>query len=148
MLVFIGKLSLSALRWVAICPCFNNFLGFWHHFVLAKPATTSKRVKVSKVWRCASWRSPVPANGGPSPGWQFFSYCWRRNAGIAPTALLWLAEAVWWRTAALWIPRGRFLTSVSIMEDRKTWNATKRKWLFDLSNRSLNIHKHFAVGNS
>ena len=45
MLVFIGSISMSTLRWVAICQGFANFSGFLHHFVLAKIAPSSKRVK-------------------------------------------------------------------------------------------------------
>ena len=44
MLVFIGKLSWSTLRWVPICQGFSQFSGFLHHFVLAKLATSSTRV--------------------------------------------------------------------------------------------------------
>ena len=40
MLVFIGKLSLSTLRWVPICQGFSDFSGFLHHFVLAKLAAS------------------------------------------------------------------------------------------------------------
>ena len=47
MLVFIRKLSLSTLRWVPICQGFSHFSGFSHHFVSAKLATTSIRVKES-----------------------------------------------------------------------------------------------------
>ena len=40
MLVFIGKLSPSTLRWVPICQGFSHFSGFLHNFVLAKSATS------------------------------------------------------------------------------------------------------------
>ena len=43
--VLIWKLSLSTRRWVPICQGFSNFLGILHHFVLAKLATSSIRVK-------------------------------------------------------------------------------------------------------
>ena len=45
LLVFIGKLSLSTLRWVPMCQGFSHFFGFLHHFVLAKLATSSISVK-------------------------------------------------------------------------------------------------------
>ena len=45
MLVFIRKLSLSTLRWIPMCQGFSHFSGFLHHFVLAKVATSSIRVK-------------------------------------------------------------------------------------------------------
>ena len=41
-----GELSLSALRWVLICKGFSHLLGFLHHFVLAKVATSSIRVSL------------------------------------------------------------------------------------------------------
>ena len=47
MLVFIGKLSLSTLRWVPICQGFSHFLGLLQHFVLAKLSTSSIRVNVA-----------------------------------------------------------------------------------------------------
>ena len=46
MLVFIGKLSQSTLRWVPICHGFSDFSGFLHHFVIANLATSSIRVKM------------------------------------------------------------------------------------------------------
>ena len=46
MLVFIGQLSLSSLRRVPICQGSSHFSAFLHHFVLAKLATTSIRVKL------------------------------------------------------------------------------------------------------
>ena len=49
MLVFIERLSLSTLRWVPMCQSFNHFLGFLHHFVLAKLATSSIRVKAAML---------------------------------------------------------------------------------------------------
>ena len=45
MLVFIGKLSLSTIRWVPICHGFSHIYAFCHHFMLKKLATSSKRVK-------------------------------------------------------------------------------------------------------
>ena len=51
MLVFIGKLSLSALRWIPMCQGFRQFSGFMHHFVLAKLASTIWRVNISSfIW--------------------------------------------------------------------------------------------------
>ena len=44
MLVFIGKLSLSTLRWVWICQSFSHFSGSLHYLVLAKFTTSSIRV--------------------------------------------------------------------------------------------------------
>ena len=44
MLVFIGKLSLSTLRWVPICQGFDHFSGFLHLFVLTKLVASSIRV--------------------------------------------------------------------------------------------------------
>ena len=44
MLVLIGKISLSTLRWVPICQGFSDFSGFLHYFVLANLATSSIRV--------------------------------------------------------------------------------------------------------
>ena len=41
MLVFIKKLSLITLRLVPMCQGFSDFLGFAHHFVLARLATSS-----------------------------------------------------------------------------------------------------------
>ena len=46
MLVFIGQLSLSTLRWVPMWQVFNYFSDFLHHFVFAKLATTSIREKI------------------------------------------------------------------------------------------------------
>ena len=43
MFVFIGKLSVSILRWVPMCLSFNHFSGFWKKIVLAKVATNSIR---------------------------------------------------------------------------------------------------------
>ena len=46
MLVFIGKLSLSTLRLVPMClHGFSHFSGCSHHYVLAKLATSSIKVK-------------------------------------------------------------------------------------------------------
>ena len=44
-LVLIGKLSSSTLRWVPICQGSSDFSGFLHYFVLAKLATSIIRVK-------------------------------------------------------------------------------------------------------
>ena len=51
-LVFIGKLSLSTLRWIPICQGFGHFLGLLHHFVLTKFATRSIMVNGMPTW-CA-----------------------------------------------------------------------------------------------
>ena len=45
MLVLIRKPSLSTLGWVPICQGFSHFSAFLYHFVLAKLATSSIRVK-------------------------------------------------------------------------------------------------------
>ena len=45
-LVLIGKLSPSTLRWVPICQGFSNFSGFLHYFILAKLAISSIRFKM------------------------------------------------------------------------------------------------------
>ena len=44
MLVFIGKLSRSTVRWVPICQGFSHISAFCHHFLLIKLATSSERV--------------------------------------------------------------------------------------------------------
>ena len=41
-MVDIGKLPLSTLRWLSMCQGFIHFSGFLHHFVLAKLATSIK----------------------------------------------------------------------------------------------------------
>ena len=46
MLVFIGKRSLSSLRWVPMCQGFNSYSGFLHHFAMAKLATSSIWINV------------------------------------------------------------------------------------------------------
>ena len=45
MFVFIGKLSLSTLRWIPMCQGFSNFSGFLYHIVLVKLATSSIGIK-------------------------------------------------------------------------------------------------------
>ena len=45
MLVFIGKLLLSTLRWEPMFQGFSHLLGFLYHFVFAKLATSNVRVK-------------------------------------------------------------------------------------------------------
>ena len=45
MLVFIGCLSLSTLRWVPMCQGFSHFSAFLHHFIMATVAATSIRDK-------------------------------------------------------------------------------------------------------
>ena len=47
MLVFIGKLSLSTLKWLPICKGFSHFKDFLHHFVCAKLATCSIRLRAN-----------------------------------------------------------------------------------------------------
>ena len=50
MFVFIGILSLTALRWVSMCQGFSViFLRFLHHFILAKLATSNIRVKHTPI---------------------------------------------------------------------------------------------------
>ena len=57
MLVFIGKLLLSTLRWVPICQGFSYFSRSLHHFVLAKLATSSIRVKPDEDWTGDDYRN-------------------------------------------------------------------------------------------
>ena len=53
MLVFIGILLLSTLRWVPICQGFSDFFSFFCiNFVLAKLVTSSIRVKKSSSTCC------------------------------------------------------------------------------------------------
>ena len=47
MLVFIGQLLLSTLRWVPVCQGFHHFSGCLDHFVLDKLATCSLRVELA-----------------------------------------------------------------------------------------------------
>ena len=49
MLVFIGKLSPSAFRWVPMCHGFSDFSAFCHHFMSTKLETSSNRVN-SKIY--------------------------------------------------------------------------------------------------
>ena len=49
MLVSIRKLSLSTLRWVPICQSSCHFRSFLHHFVMAKLATSTIRVKTNPL---------------------------------------------------------------------------------------------------
>ena len=71
MLVFIGKLSPSTLRWVPMCQGFTHFSGLLHHFILAKLATSSIKVKPL----CCRWliwsiqNSVTKAKKWPKP-WQ------------------------------------------------------------------------------
>ena len=60
MVVFIGKLSLSTIRWVPICQGFSHFSAFFHHFMLAKLATSSDRVKY--VWKLSCWAIVMRVN--------------------------------------------------------------------------------------
>ena len=53
MLVFIGELSQSTIRWVPICHGLSHFHGFLHHFELTKLATISQTVK-EKLFHCGS----------------------------------------------------------------------------------------------
>ena len=46
MFILSGKLSLSTLRWVPMCKGFSHYSDFLHHFVLAKLASSSIRVKL------------------------------------------------------------------------------------------------------
>ena len=50
MLVFIWKLSMSALRWVPICQGSSLSSGFLHLFVVFKVVTSSIRVKLKLHW--------------------------------------------------------------------------------------------------
>ena len=63
-LVFIGKLSLSTLRWIPICQGSSDFSGFLPHFVLAKLVPSSIRVNQ----RCSS-------GSELQPSWQMSSSC-------------------------------------------------------------------------
>ena len=49
MWIFIGKLALSTIRWVPMCHILRHFSGVLHHFVLAKLATSSVRVRLKRV---------------------------------------------------------------------------------------------------
>ena len=67
-LVFIWKLSLSSLIWVPICQGFSHFSGFLHHFVLAKLASSRRRVNLS-FW------APVPISSMPLLGQCIPKWC-------------------------------------------------------------------------
>ena len=54
LLVFIGKLSRSNLRWIPICQGFSDFSGLLHHFVIGNLATRSIRVKAG--WAFSPWK--------------------------------------------------------------------------------------------
>ena len=45
MLLLIGKLSLSTLRWVPVCQDFSHFSGFLHQYVLAQLASSIRVMK-------------------------------------------------------------------------------------------------------
>ena len=64
MLVLIGKLSLSVLRGVPICQHFSHFSGLLHHFVLAKLASSSIRVRRELVAGLKDSLWPVTASLG------------------------------------------------------------------------------------
>ena len=51
MLVFIGKLSPSTLRWVPISQGFSHFSVFFALFILDKLVTSSIRVKPNSAWQ-------------------------------------------------------------------------------------------------
>ena len=57
MLVIIGKLSLSSLKWVPICQGFSHFSGL-HHFVLAKLASSSIMVDYRCDYLTCNWCLP------------------------------------------------------------------------------------------
>ena len=54
MLVFIGKLSPSALRWVPICQGFSHFSVFFASFCIGQLATSSMRVNLLYFF-CTLW---------------------------------------------------------------------------------------------
>ena len=62
LLVFIGKLLLSTLRWVPMCQGFDNFSGSLLHFVLVKLATSSVRVnkELASCSICNDWNLANP----------------------------------------------------------------------------------------
>ena len=68
MLVFIGKLSPSTFKWVPICQGFGHFTEFLHHFVLAKLATCSIRVKTRPPTTCDPVWSPLEAGAREADG--------------------------------------------------------------------------------
>ena len=56
MLVFIGKLLLSTLRWVPMCHGSDHFSGVLHNFVLVKLATSSiKVISCVTIWALWAW---------------------------------------------------------------------------------------------
>ena len=71
MLVFIKKLSLSTLRWVPICQGFSHVSLFLNHFVLAKVATSSIRVKqTNERWLFLAKKKCIPICKGGGGGCQ------------------------------------------------------------------------------
>ena len=51
--------SLSTFRWVPMCQGFSHLSGFLHHFVLAKLATSSVRVKPGQYDSCEEKRLKI-----------------------------------------------------------------------------------------
>ena len=72
MLVFIGKLLMSTLRWVPICQGFGHFSAFLHNFVLAKLATSCVRVK--EILNTKIVKMFMGATGVPVVPWKCTAY--------------------------------------------------------------------------
>ena len=78
-LVFIGKPSLSTIRWVLICQV--RFLTFSNYFVLSKSATSSTRVIIASLLSLASrlfFASDVYMLGGYD-GTEIYGDIWKLN---------------------------------------------------------------------
>ena len=77
MLVLIGKLSLSTLRWVPICQGVGDFSGLMHYFVFAKLATSNIRVSralatdTTMLGRVASQKAD---SWSPGVTWRYMIY--------------------------------------------------------------------------
>ena len=93
-LVFIKKLSQSTLRWVLMCQGFNQFPAFLHHFVLAKFATSSRRVNLympiadKKSWQ--SWWYFI--NEKKSSRNILGSYVILKSIDISPLNVIWISS--------------------------------------------------------
>ena len=82
MLVFIGLLSLSTLRWAPKYRVSVIFLLFFHHFVLAKLATSSIKVKVHKKPTWLWWKEAIKYKGFYMAGRLFQFYWLKKIAGL------------------------------------------------------------------
>ena len=99
MLVFIGKLSLSTLRWVPICQGFRYFHVFFHDFVLAKLATSS--IRVNTTAQAMKDTTPLPIDNL----FNSVSVCRRhflgnntpsaRHCAVSETGGRWVTKALW-----------------------------------------------------